>query len=801
MSSGVERTGSEARKRVAFFSSRALATYLLVSSALALIGLLVFRNFVFGDKVLLYTDMGADSVNDSYPCFVHLSDYLRSVGFPSWSFSVGLGQSLSYLTGNLIWEPVVWLPKTFIAHALVFQHLVKILIGGLLFFRFLQIRGTDLRAALLGALLLSFSSSMCMGSCWFTSADEVVAFTFLLLAAELALSRGRWICLPMAVALIGLITVFHLYLAAVILSVYVPARLFELYGRRWWRDFPVCLQLAGLACLGLGLSAFVTFSGADAVLNSARGSGKIGNSWPVPHFSQLESATHYLTAVLRFFSNDLMGSGNDFRGWENYFEAPTSYAGLVSPLLLPQFFAGAARRERVVAAVVLGLIAVPYIFPWFRSLFWMFEGGYYRTLSLVSVLAVLTFSVLAFFRYTEHKRLSLPTLGATLFVLLALLYLPVEPMRSLIDPHLRETAAIFLVSYAALLASGSLLKRQDPIAWCILVLAAAELVYFDGLTVNRPTVLKSEISGTVAYHDDGTAQAVRALQEREISFFRITKTWSSGPSTILSLNDAMVFGYSGTSSYGSFNSFNYINFLTVADAITPADIVTEAQWSPGLVGHPLLSTFACEKYVLTNDPGPFEAADHYEFVQRYRDVSVFRNKLFLPFGLIFDRYLPEDIFRELPAWAKPEALLHAVVLPRDQGQSLEITALTLDELKDEMRDGSPAHIIAKRQTAVLSMRSFTQTHWQGTVRAERRSVLLLQTPFDAGWSAWMDSQRATITKVDGGLLGVFLSTGEHQVELQYRPRFLTAGVIVSITSCLVLCLLLWRWPRIRLPAA
>ena len=800
MSSGVERTGSEPRKRVAFFSSHGFAAYLLAAFALVLVGLLVFRNFVFADKVLLYTDMGADSLNDSYPCFVHLSDYLRNVGFPSWSFSVGMGQSLSYLTGNLIWEPVVWLPKTFIAHALVFQHLVKILIGGLLFFRFLQIRGTDFRASLLGALLLSFSSSMCMGSCWFSSADEVVAFTFLLLGAELALSRGRWIYLPVAVALIGLITVFHLYLAALLLSVYVPARLLELYGRRSVRLVPVCLQLAGLACLGLGLVAFVTFSGADAVLNSARGSGKIGNSWPVPHFSQLESTTHYLTAVLRFFSNDLAGSGNNFRGWENYFEAPTNYAGLVSLLLLPQFFSSASRRERVVAGVVLGLLVVPCVFPWFRSLFWLFEGGYYRTLSLFTVLAVLTLSMLAFFRYTERKRINLITLGATLFVLLALLYLPIEQMRFLIDPHLRDTAAIFLLSYAALLASGDLLKRQGPVAWCILVLTAAELVYFDGMTVNRPTVLKSELTGTVAYHDDGTAQAVLALQAQESSFFRITKTWSSGPSTNLSLNDAMVFGYFGTSSYSSFNSFNYINFLTTVGAITPANIVTEAQWSPGLVGHPLLSTFACEKYVLTNNPEPFEAADHYEFVQRYRDISVFRNKLFLPFGLIYDRYLPEDIFQELPGWAKPAALLHAVVLPRGQGQRLELIALTLDELKDEMRDVSPVDIVAKRQTAVLDMRSFTQTHWQGTIRTDRKAVLLLQTPFDAGWSAWTDSQGATIMKVDAGLLGLFLTAGEHRVELRYQPRWLLAGVTVSIASCLILFLLLWRWPNTRLPA-
>ena len=154
---------------------------LLAGLSLLLVGVSVFSNFLLLDKVLLYKDVGADSVNDSYPYFVHLSDYIRHEGLPSWSFCVGMGQSLFYLAGNLIWDPVIWLPREVIAHALVFQHLFKTLIAGLLFFRFLQLRSLTLHASLLGTLLLAFSSYMCTGSCWVVSADETVGFTFLLL--------------------------------------------------------------------------------------------------------------------------------------------------------------------------------------------------------------------------------------------------------------------------------------------------------------------------------------------------------------------------------------------------------------------------------------------------------------------------------------------------------------------------------------------------------------------------------------------------------------------------------------------
>ena len=775
--------------------------YLVAAFFLALIGLLVFRQFVFGDHVLLYTDMGIDSVNDSYPCFVHLSDYLRNVGFPSWSFAVGMGQSLSYLTGDMLWDPVVWLPKRLIANALVYQHLIKILAGGLLFFRFLQLRGAGLSAALLGSMLLGFSSYMCMGSCWFSSADELVAFALLLLGTELALQGGRWIYLCLAVAFIGLITVFHLYLAALLLCFYVPARLLELHQRKPVELILVCLQLGGLAWMGVGLAAIVTLNGADAVLSSARGSGKIPNSWSVPQFFQLESGLHYLTAVLRTFSNDLAGTADGFRGWENYFEAPTNYAGLVSLLLLPQFFAGASRRERIVAGFFLGLITVPSILPWFRSLFWLFQGGYYRTLSLFTVLALLTLSMTAFSRYAERRAISLRTLGLTLFVLLALLYLPIHAVSSLVEHRVRDSAAIFLSLYAILLATGHFWKRQAVCAWCILILSAMELIYFDSMTVNRPTVLKSKLAGEVAYLDDGSAEAVRDLEAREKSFFRITKTWSSGPGSRASLNDAMVFGYNGTSSYSSFNNFNYIHFLMAVGAIEPANLVSTAQWTPGLMGYPLLATFTCEKYVLTNNPVPFEAADHYEFVQRYQDAYAFRNKLFLPLGLVFGHYLPADVFMELPSWAKAEALLHAVVLSPDAAQKAGLVALGLDELKQQMHDVAPADAIGRLQAGALAMEAFAPTRLSGIVRADERAILVWQTPFDAGWRAQLDSGAATTIAVNGGLLGIPLPAGSHHVELAYMPRFLYVGAGVSLVSFFVLILSLWRWPRLRLPQA
>ena len=79
--------GASAPAPAAFQEKRFLIV--LPGLCLLLLGLLIFRDFLFGNDVLLYRDLGSDSLNDYYPCFVHLSDYIRQEGFPSWSFTSG----------------------------------------------------------------------------------------------------------------------------------------------------------------------------------------------------------------------------------------------------------------------------------------------------------------------------------------------------------------------------------------------------------------------------------------------------------------------------------------------------------------------------------------------------------------------------------------------------------------------------------------------------------------------------------------------------------------------------------------
>jgi uncharacterized membrane protein YfhO len=774
-----------------------------VGLCLLLVGALIFRDFLFGTAVLLYTDIGSDSINSYYPDFVHLSNYIRSQGFPSWSFCVGMGQDLAYATGYLIWQPVTWLPSNWIARALVFQHLAKVLVAGLLFFRFLQLRRLQAPAPLLGALLLSFSAYMCIGSCWYPFADEVVCFAAILLGTELAAQQGRWLLLALAVALVGMITPFHLYLCALFLVIFVPLRLFGQYG--WQPRFILrtCLKLAAVATLGVGLGTIVTLPYLHVILNSPRGSGTtsaVGVLSSFPCFG-FESSLHYLTAALKPFANDMVGTASEFRGWQNYLEAPLTYCGLLCLLLFPQGLTTLSRRHKIVWMFFLIGMLLPSVFPWFRYLFWLFQGDYYRTHSLFWILGVISLSVTALSRYVRGQALNLWLLAATIVVLLVILYLPSKQWQALINPGLRSGAAIFLVAYGVFLTAGQLMKKQGFAAWLILGFAILELVQFDRTTVSdRKTVKKGELKSGLAYNDSVIAGLHDIKDSDDEKFFRITKLRPSSPSTWFSLNDAMVFGYYGTSSYSSFNNIHYTNFLTALDII-PSRSEQDTRWSFGLLDHSLISLFACEKYALVDNPLPFQRAVQYEFVKQYDKDYLFKNARFLPFGLTFDRYVIEDVFLKLPAGEKAAMLLHAVILSsEDEARKQGLSQTNLVDLEQEARDLSLAEVAITRRKTALNLTAFSQTRFEGNLSLSHKSILVFQTPFDRGWRAFQDGGAVPVLKVDVGLLGVGLDAGKHEVELRYRNPYLIASAVISLVSLLMLAGISWRWPRLGLPA-
>jgi uncharacterized membrane protein YfhO len=438
-------------------------------------------------------------------------------------------------------------------------------------------------------------------------------------------------------------------------------------------------------------------------------------------------------------------------------------------------------------------LLIPTLLPWFRYLFWLFQGDYYRTYSLFSIFAVITLAMIVLSRYSEGQQLNLLLLATTSLALIAILNLPFY--QALVNPMLKLWATILLLAYPILLTLGQILKHQNIAALLLVGLTIVELIMFDRITVlERKIVTKDELTQRVGYNDE-TIEAVRDVYADDQSFFRMTKLRPSTPSDFPSLNDAMVFGYYGTTSYSSFNSVNYTNFLTVTGAIHPGS-ETQTRWATGLADSALLSAFACEKYVLVDDPTRFPTDPYYERIRPYGKDVLYRNRLFLPLGLTYDRYIDEATFLQLPTGEKQEALLRSVVLTdQEKARARGLSRLTVSELEDDIRNRRLSDVFAERREAALHLTSFEETRVRGTIHLENNGFFLAQTPFDRGWHAVIDDQPAPVLPLDGGLLGVEVAKGDHSLDMHYTNPLLPGAAVITLVSLLLSILALWKWPQ------
>lgn len=66
----------------------------IIFSLVSILLLVIFHEFIVGKVYYLFSDVAMDSLDWGYPLLIHAAKYLRSEGFPLWSFSQGMGQNI-----------------------------------------------------------------------------------------------------------------------------------------------------------------------------------------------------------------------------------------------------------------------------------------------------------------------------------------------------------------------------------------------------------------------------------------------------------------------------------------------------------------------------------------------------------------------------------------------------------------------------------------------------------------------------------------------------------------------------------
>ena len=751
---------------------------------LSVISFLVFYDFIFLNKLYLFKDIGSDSINANYPHEYQVAYYMQHVSFmPKWSFYQGMGQNIfPFSIPDPFYFFLVIGGANHLAYGIVFMEIAKIFCAGIFFYLLLRKIHIAGYAAVIGGVLYSFSAFIIVGSCWNIFSTEAVYLALLLYAFEKLYQDNKIILFPVAICLVAINQPLDLFLMSLFLTAYILFRyLTESPVFKLKEVLFIFLKIAGLGLLGICISSFFFLGDIVQMMESPRGGGDASyfNRLTSAIMFGFESKEHYVTALMRFFSSDMMGTGSNFSGWYNYLEAPLFYAGLIIFLLVPQLFQFLNKKRKIVFLSFILLFLLPVIFPFFRYAFWLFTGNYYRVYSFFVAVSLLLCSIIALNYINKEFKINLKILGLSIIVLLILVNYHV------FNEDVKNIVTIFLIIYTILISLLLLKKYKNIIKLAIISLIAIELIVFSNITVNdRPVISGSEFKEKTGYNDY-TNEAVAYLNTVDKSFFRINKEYSSGPSVYSSINDAQVQRFYGTPSYNSFNQINYINFLGELGIINRT-IENETRWAPGLSGIPFLHPFGSIKYVLTKKPKSGLLDFNYVSLTTIGDVEILKNKYSLPLGFTYDKFISKKNFAKLSNYQKPIVLFKAFVYDDSSyGNIKGFSRFQPGDTSVNFTWQEYANDISNLKKDTLNMEEFSQNLIKGKIKVDRQKLLFFSIPFDKGWTVKIDNKRVKSIIVNIGFTGIMIEPGEHTIELSFIPRLYSLGAIISILSLIV----------------
>ncbi len=774
---------------------------ILLVILLICIGFLAFKRYLLSENLYIFLDIGSDTYNHGYPYLVNIADYIRNEGIPRWSFYHGMGQNI--FPGGIN-DPfnlfLCLLGREYLPYGIIYVELCKIILGGVLFFYYLKTLSLTRYTCILGGILFAFSGYMILGSGWYGHSMFMLSAIFFLFSFEKLLKEDTWFYFPLSVALIVSRSAFYLYILGAFLSIYAIFRVLEEGG---WSFKKVCVlfvKLAGLGTLGLLIVAPFVANDLLRVIESPRVGGESGyyNKLMSTQAFSFGNYLHNITAILRFFSNDILGTGSDYKGWYNYLEAPAFYCGLSTLLLFPQIFISLNNKKKILYSIFLIIWILLIVFPFFRYGFYLFTGDYYKGgLSFIIPFVLLFYSLHAFDFIYRNKKINKVLLLVTLVVLLCILnfsYFPDD--QNPIKDNIRILTTGFLICYSLIFLLYGKSKNLKIIKYSLLIIICIEAYMFSTITSSSRTALTAKEYNQDIGYNDGTQKLVELIRAKDISFFRVAKNYSSGIAVHKSLNDALMQNYYGTPSYHQFNQKYYIRFLAET-GIIKSDEEAMTRWAPGLSSRPLLQTIASVKYFLSKSEVPEFFKRTYSPFARYKDILALKNDYSLPLGFTYDRFVTYERFKDLNDNQKERIFLKAFVFEKGDDVNKDFESLDIDKLNDEytLQEYGSDIINLKRESIVITKHN--QNNIIGHIKVENRKLLFFSIPFDRGWDIKIDGVNQKVSLINLGFMGVVVPRGIHEIELTYTPPFLYSGTIIMIISILLFAFLIFNAVRKR----
>lgn len=738
----------------------------ILALALIVSGLLIYWNYVFGNQLFVFNDIGSDTMQQYVMHYQTIINHVRDGNLSFWDFNNGFGTNLFQLnlfdpTLDLLYLTGILTGTEHLLYYLVYLQIFRMMLAGVACYTFLSLFSYGEKSKLLAAYIYGLNGFMMVWGQHYQFGIALTYLPFLLYFLEKSL-RTKKFYLPLCVmSCFQIVYSFYLgYMSFAAAGIYLIFRLCYLDGMTVKEKLRLFVKRVGSMLLGIGMGGAALLPGAYVVFGI---SSRMENSQGI--LERIQAAftpyplQYYKTLIWKFFSDHLNGRNQEYNGFLNYYEDTNVFFCTLFLIIAVQYLfllgrKGQSKKYRAVGIAAILLSAVIFLLPLGGIAFNGFAS--YPTMRF-------TFTFMPFFalmtaEVLEHMLVRREISKAGLAVSAAIItggYLwrmtAVEEKLFLGNGVILMVTGICMAAVLFFYAGKRSRISSNTVSIMLSVLVAVNLLS-EGYTSadNRVTIEKDSEYFQQLYSED-IQNALAYLKETDPSFYRVEKDFESATYCM----DALAQGYRGISTYNSTMNGNLLYLLKTYFPEVFWENESHIRFSQ-FAWNPEFASLCGIKYLISKDPN-LTTPGYHRIEQEFGSIYIYQLDIMEGFGKFFSETIPEEEFdslleKELPAVAMNRLL----VLPKEEEQ-MNGTGTGIVSMTDTGNDG----------------------HLVGTIECDSNGYVMFPIPYEGGWSAVVDGQEVELVKADFGFMAFQVEAGNHDFELKFAPPLLKEGLIMS----------------------
>ena len=178
-----------------------------------------------------------------------------------------------------------------------------------------------------------------------------------------------------------------------------------------------------------------------------------------------------------------------------------------------------------------------------------------------------------------------------------------------------------------------------------------------------------------------------------------------------------------------------------------------------------------------------EADEGWTYLGDVDGYTLYHNDNYVPMGFTYDYYVTEATYEASVKTLRSNLLLRALVLEDEDVEkySSYLTELP-DALLDDLHYDSYTQDCADRRAHSCSVFQMNNAGFHAEITLEKPNLVFFSVPYDDGFTAYVNGEKADILQVDEGLMAVLCPAGASSIDFVYQADGLSASRVVTAVA-------------------